>query len=580
MSFEPVIGQFYRIVAKHSGKVVEVHHNKVDRGMPIQQGDWVGGEYQQFQFNRTGQYYNIVARFSGRSFDVPGESSADGLGIVQWDRHDYSVNQQFEFLPAGGNAYYIGARHSQKFLCMKDGGKDYGVPLVQQVWTGGDHFQFSFVACEPYVSARALREIVLRGSDPIRDSVLALTGLIPKAGGGVKFLLGLLWKDSGGTLIEQVRDYVRNVAKQMIDEEYLNNLAKDMDGIKNVIKQYTQATFGGDKGQWMTSMLQKLEASQPYYFDERAPEKTLPHLLTLGTMHLSALRERYDDFEKLYGKKPDKPEVLLKDLQDRVTLYVNGAKTAREKTLEWRLKYIEFSQKVTYVNGHPHHDVFIVEDSYDGFRYVADAGQIDRSRAEGTEVFEERKRQVKEAFNAELDMLFGPALVWKYINPALTVVPNTVRVTSASGLFGAKRGTAFGGERLAVANIPISEIGINLNAAGDRVLGLHIARGAGGGMNTWGAYASPGSLRRHTFGKGEFVTAAYGNHGGPGDPLYSLYFVTNKGHIVGGGRRDIGKQWGSEAPIGTDTLFDTVFGWASNDRIEGLGFKWSYARKE
>jgi len=579
MSFEPVPGQYYRLVAKHSGKVVEVHHNKAERGMPIQQGDWVGGEYQQFQFHKTGRYYNIVARFSGRSFDVPGESTADGVGIIQWDRHDYSANQQFELLPAGDGAYYIGARQSQKFLCMKEAGTAYGVPLVQQIWNGGKHFQFSLVPCGPSIEPRALREAVLRGVDPIRDSVLSLVNLIPTAGGGVKFLLGLFWPETDGALVDQIRDYVRNVARQMIDEEYLKNLAKDMEGIKNNLKQYAKATTGADKGMWMTAVLQKLESSQPYYFDERAPEKTLPHLLTLGTMHLSALRERYDKFEELYGKKSDDPAELLKDLQDRVTLYVDGAKKARAKTLEWRLKYIELSQQMTYVNGHAHHDVFVVEDRYDGFRHVADTGHFEHSRTEGKEVYEERKRQVTEEFNAELDALFGPALVWRYINPALKELPKTMRVTSKSGLFGAKRGTEFEGEKVVAANIPITEIGINLNTAGDRVLGLHIKRGSGG-MNTWGAYAASGNKRTHTLGKDEFIAAAYGTHGGPGDPLYSLYFVTNKGHIVGGGRRDIGKPWGSEPPIGSETQFETVFGWASADRIEGLGFKWSYARKE
>ena len=100
----------------------------------------------------------------------------------------------------------------------------------------------------------------------------------------------LFRSDAGGSLIEQVRDYVRSVAKQMIDEEYLSNLAKDMEGLRNVIKQYSQATAGADKGTWMTAMLLALEKSQPYFFDMRAPEKTLPHLLTLGSMHISALR--------------------------------------------------------------------------------------------------------------------------------------------------------------------------------------------------------------------------------------------------------------------------------------------------
>jgi hypothetical protein len=380
-------------------------------------------------------------------------------------------------------------------------------------------------------------------------------------------------------LINQIRDYVRSVAKQMIDEEFLNNLTKQMEGIKNVVTQYALATPGADKGNWMTSMLATLEAAQPNFFDLRAPEKTLPHFLTLGTMHLSALRERYDKFEELYKKKHDNPAEQLADLQKRVKLYVGGAATARQKTLEWRLKYIEFSQQVVYVGGQPHHDVFVVEDKYDGFLHVADTGQIARSRAEGLEVFEERTRQVTEAFSAELDSLFGPALVWKYINPALTEKPRNVRVTTKSGLFGAKRGTAFEGEKVPASDIPITEIGILTNPAGDRVQGMRITRGSGG-VNAWGSFSGRGNDHRHSFRRGEVITAAYGNHGGPGDPLYSLYLVTSKGHIMGGGRRDIGTAWGSEAPIGSDTQFETCFGWASTSQIEGLGFKWTYVRKE
>ncbi len=582
MSFEPVQGQFYRLVAKHSGKVVEVHHDKHDRGIPIQQGDWVGGAYQQFQFQRNGQYYNIVARSSGRSFDVPRDSSDDDLGIIQWDRHDRSHNQQFTLLPAGGGAYYISARHSQKFLCMRGGGKDYGVPLVQQTWNGGDHFQFSVVPCEPYVNPRVLREIVLRGADPIRDSVLSLTGMIPKAGGGVKFLLGLLWPETDGPLIDQIRDYVRSVAKQMIDEEYLSNLAKKMAGLKKEIKQYAMATDGADKGGWMTTMLSAFEGAQPYFLDQRAPEKTLTHLLTLGSMHLSALRERYDNFEKLYGRKSDNPAQLLQDLQDTVKIYVDAGAGAREKTLEWRMKHIEFSKQLTYVDGKAHHDVFVVEDRYDGYRYVADLGTVERSRVAALGVFEDRKREVKDAFNAELDALFGPALVWKYINPALTEKPKTVRITASSAVFGTKQGTEFDGENR-TSSKRIIQIGIRMNAANDRVAGLFFLRD-GHHQQVWGS--QQGEPRMHYLREDEFITAAYGTHGGPTDPLYSLYFVTNKGHIVGGGRRDIGKQWTSEAPVGEDVRFETVFGWARHDRqegngmIEALGFKWTYARKE
>lgn len=581
MSFEPVKEQFYRLVAKHSGKVVEIHHDKLDRGTPIQQGDWVNGEYQQFKFHRNGGFYNIVARTSGRSFDVPRDSQDDGVGIIQWDRHDHSHNQQFALLPAGGGTYFISARHSEKFLCMKDGGKDYGVPVVQQTWNGGDHFHFMLVPCEPYVSGRAVREIALRGADSTRDAVLSLVGMIPKLGGGVKYLLSAFWEDPAGSPFERLRDYVREVAKQLIDEEYVNTLAKHMDGIKKAVKQYSMATEGADKGGWMTNMLGTLDKAQPYFLDRRAPEKTLPHLITLGTMHLSALRERYDNFEKLYSRKSDRPEELLANLQETVQIYADAGKTAREKTLEWRLAFVTLYQDKPSVDTSRRRD-FHVADSYEGFHYVTDDSDMARAQATAQLVFEERKRLVKEAFSAELDALFAPALLWKYINPTLAETPKTVRVTTSSALFGTRKGTEFAGEIPSVAGLPLKEVGIYLNAANNSIQGLYFNRGSGP-LSRWGL--QNGDLRTHRLSDGEFITAAYGTHEGPTGPLRSLYFVTNKGHIVGGGRRNIGTPWGSEAPIGSDTRLETVFGWAKpaqdgKGSIEGIGFKWSYARKE
>lgn len=579
MSFIPMDKQFYRIVAKHSGKVAEVRHNEIHRGTPIQQGTWEGKEHQQFQFSKQGRFYNIISRSTRRSFDVPSESTADGVGIIQWDSHGHSVNQQFEFLPAGGGAYYISARHSQKFLCMKDGGKDNAVPLVQHVWSGGDHFQFTFVPCDPINDQRGMRSIVLRGIDPIRDSVLSLTGMIPKAGGGVKFLLGLFWPETDGSLVDQVRDYVRNIARQMIDEEYIKSLGMKMTGIKNVVRQYAMATPGADKGHWMTSMLEELEASQPFFFDERAPEKTLPHLLTLGSLHLSALRERYDNFEKLYQKQPSNPAELLKDLQDRVALYVKGAASARQKTLEWRLGLISLSKEMEYRDGHAHHEVFIVRDSYDGYYRAYGSGRHEENRTQAEAMLVERKRLVKEEFNAELDALFGSALAWRYIDPEIKDQPKIGQPTLTSSVFGAMRGDAFS-ERDFLLSAPIREIQIQLNDAGDRVLGLYIDRNVPHGPTGWGYRGLPATLRRHYLAEGEYITAAYGNHGGPGDPLYSLYFVTNKGHIVGGGRRDIGQSWGSEAPVGSNARLKTISGWFSPRTIEGIVFKWTYDRAE
>ena len=95
---------------------------------------------------------------------------------------------------------------------------------------------------------------------------------------------------------------------------------------------------------------------------------------------------------------------------------------------------------------------------------------------------------------------------------------------------------------------------------------------------TWGAFHLPGVLRKHHCSQGEWITAAYGNHRGHDESLCSLYFVTNKGHMVGGGRRDRGKSWVSEAPTGIAPKLGTITCWASAGEIEGIVFHWMYGR--
>lgn len=49
--------------------------------------------------------------------------------------------------------------------------------------------------------------------------------------------------------------------------------------------------------------------------------------------------------------------------------------------------------------------------------------------------------------------------------------------------------------------------------------------------------------------------------------------------VGGGGRRDRGKSWASEAPTGLAPKWGTVTCWASAGKIEGIAFTWMYGRE-
>jgi hypothetical protein len=82
----PVGSGYYKIVARHSGKVLDVQWGALDNGTPIWQWDENGSAAQQWQIiDVGGGYVKIIARHSGKAMDVAGGSTADLTQIHQWD---------------------------------------------------------------------------------------------------------------------------------------------------------------------------------------------------------------------------------------------------------------------------------------------------------------------------------------------------------------------------------------------------------------------------------------------------------------------------------------------------------------
>jgi V8-like Glu-specific endopeptidase len=94
----------YRFVADHSGKVIDVEDYSQANGARIHQWDWHGGPNQRFRLEPvlsplapipTGEY-RIVAVHSGKVLDVSGISNANGAAVVQWDWVN-GPNQRWRF---------------------------------------------------------------------------------------------------------------------------------------------------------------------------------------------------------------------------------------------------------------------------------------------------------------------------------------------------------------------------------------------------------------------------------------------------------------------------------------------------
>ena len=79
---------YYRIVAKHSGKVLDVAHKEQGNPTNIIQHGWQGGDNQRWKFESEGNgYYRIVAKHSGKVLDVAYKDQGDQANVIQHDWH-------------------------------------------------------------------------------------------------------------------------------------------------------------------------------------------------------------------------------------------------------------------------------------------------------------------------------------------------------------------------------------------------------------------------------------------------------------------------------------------------------------
>lgn len=135
-------GTYYEIVARHSGKCLEVYAGSTDNGAGMVQWDCWGGANQQWHLVGTGDgFLRIIPRPSGKALDVAGGSYDNGAGIIQWDYFS-GANQQWQLIDVGGGYYRIVARHSGKALDVAGGSYDNGAGIIQWDYVGGANQQW------------------------------------------------------------------------------------------------------------------------------------------------------------------------------------------------------------------------------------------------------------------------------------------------------------------------------------------------------------------------------------------------------------------------------------------------------
>ena len=140
----PVSGQIYRLVARHSGQVLEVGNCSQAVGANVQQGPWLGSGCQRWKVEATTSgYYTLKAQHSGQVLDLKGCSGLDGANVQQW-----AVNgtpcQEWRIEPTDGGYCKLLSLSSGKALDVGGFSTANGANVQQWTYGGGANQQWKF----------------------------------------------------------------------------------------------------------------------------------------------------------------------------------------------------------------------------------------------------------------------------------------------------------------------------------------------------------------------------------------------------------------------------------------------------
>jgi len=148
---QPAISGRYVLVNRNSGKVMEVANGSSSAGASIQQNINAGATYQQWNVtpvdSKVGgdfSYFTITAVHSGMALDVLNWSLDNGGSIDAYTDGKSSI-QQWYLDYAGDGWFYIRSRFSAKCLNVSNASTANGAGIVQWDKTGGTNQQWRFL---------------------------------------------------------------------------------------------------------------------------------------------------------------------------------------------------------------------------------------------------------------------------------------------------------------------------------------------------------------------------------------------------------------------------------------------------
>ncbi|ATB42673.1 secreted glycosyl hydrolase [Cystobacter fuscus] len=138
----PQDGSIVRLVAKHSGKCLDVPNSSTTSGTALQQYTCNGTNAQAFRLQSAIGGFNLVNVNSGKCVDVSNSSTADGATIQQWDCNNTSA-QTFSLNALSSGGYTVVNANSARCADVDASSLNDGAKVRQWSCNGGTNQQWT-----------------------------------------------------------------------------------------------------------------------------------------------------------------------------------------------------------------------------------------------------------------------------------------------------------------------------------------------------------------------------------------------------------------------------------------------------
>ena len=137
----------YRIIARHSGKALDVAGWGTADGTNVDQWTYGGGNNQRWTITHLGNnQYEIINVNSGKALEVAGWGTANGSNVDQWT-YLSGANQIWTISATSGGYYCLTPTHATSMALDVSGVSTADGANVQEwSWTGGNNQQWAFQA--------------------------------------------------------------------------------------------------------------------------------------------------------------------------------------------------------------------------------------------------------------------------------------------------------------------------------------------------------------------------------------------------------------------------------------------------